>query len=269
MYYIIQKNVFQDPRYDVIFEVLEELKLDYERVEFEPNSNEFEIQTDRKDIFVYGSVKLAKVTAKLDWFPGSFYGNNHEFEKYSKGYGIHTINFGSYITKFSDEIDWSNKTDLFIKPSIDAKVFTGKVFNKSEWNDFVYNSLNDTQNQRINKDTEIQISKPYSLIKEARVWIIGKKIITSSYYRFHGGIEFEENVANEGLLFAQNMAELYNVADAYVMDIALTYEGWKIMEINCINSAGFYNGNVMHIIIALEEYYRNNPDSSTHNKELK
>ena len=137
MYYIIQKNVFKDPRYDVIFGVMDELGLNYERVEFKPNSNEFEIQTDRKDIFVYGSVKLAKVTANFDWLPGSLYGNNHEFEKYSKGYGINTINYGSYICQFSDKIDWSKKTELFIKPSIDAKVFTGKVFNESEWNDFV------------------------------------------------------------------------------------------------------------------------------------
>jgi hypothetical protein len=257
MYYIIQKNVFQDPRYDVIFDVLEKLELDYECVEFKPNSNELEIQTDRKDIFVYGSVKLAKVTANLDWFPGSFYGNNHEFEKYSKGYGINAINHGSYISKFSNEIDWSNKTTLFIKPSIDAKVFTGKVFNQSEWNDFVYNSLNDNQNKRINKNTSIQISEPYSLIKEARVWIVGEKVITSSYYRFHDGIEFEENVEDKGLQFAQDMAKLYNVSDAYVMDIALTYGGWKIIEINCINSAGFYKGNVMKIISALEVYYGN------------
>ncbi|WP_299326582.1 ATP-grasp domain-containing protein [uncultured Maribacter sp.] len=265
MYYIIQKNVFQDSRYDVIFGVLEELGLDYERVEFKPNSNELDIQTKRKDIFVYGSVKLAKVTADFDWLPGSFYGNNHEFEHYSNGYGINTINYGSYLSQFSDEIDWSNKTELFIKPSIDAKVFTGKVFNESEWNDFVYNSLNDSQNQRINKNTAIQISEPYSLIKEARVWIVGGKVVTSSYYRFHGGIEFEENVEESGLKFAQNMAELYNVADAYVMDITLTYDGWKIMEINCINSAGFYNGNVMNIITALEEYYGNNADSTIHN----
>jgi len=257
MYYIIQKNVFKDPRYDVIFEVLEELGLDYECVEFKQNSNQLEIQTDRKDIFVYGSVKLAKITADFDWLPGSFYGNNHEFEKYSKGYGINTINYGSYISLFSDRIDWSNKKELFIKPSIDAKVFTGKIFNEPEWNDFVYNSLNDNQNHRINKNTSIQISEPYLLIKEARIWVVGKKIVTSSYYRFHGGIEFEENVEESGIKFAHNMTELYNVADAYVMDIALTYDGWKIMEINCINSAGFYRGNVMKIIKALENFYIN------------
>ena len=256
MYYIIQKNVFQDQRYDEIFDVMNELNLEYESIEFRPNSIEFDVKTNRKDIFVYGSVKLAKVTADYNWVPGSFYGKDHEFENYSKGYGINTINHGSYVCDLTDNIDWSKNSNLFIKPSKDAKVFTGKVFNESEWKDFVYNNLNDSNIQRVNEQTKIQVSEPYYLIKEARVWIVGKKVITSSYYRFHGDVEFEENVANDGLKFAQEMAELYNVADAYVMDVALTFDGWKIMEVNCINSAGFYNGNVKKIILALEEYYK-------------
>ena len=253
MYYIIQKNVFQDPRYDEIFNVMHELNLEYESIEFKPNSTAFDLKTERKDVFVYGSVKLAKVTADFNWTPGSFYGKNHEFENYSKGYGINTINHGSYICNLTDNIDWSKNATLFIKPSKDAKVFTGKVFNESEWKDFVYNTLNDSDNKIVSNTTLIQVSEPYYLIKEARIWIVGKKVITSSYYRFHGDVEFEENVAMDGIEFAKQMAALYNVADAYVMDIALTLDGWKIMEVNCINSAGFYKGDVKKIILAIEE----------------
>ena len=52
MYYLIQKNVFADPRYDEIFRVLEELNLTYEIIQFSPNSNHFKYHTNRKDIFV-------------------------------------------------------------------------------------------------------------------------------------------------------------------------------------------------------------------------
>lgn len=255
MYYIVQKNVFQDPRYDEIFRVLNELNLEYEEVQFQPNSNEFYLKTERKDIFVYGSVKLAKVTAEFDWNPGSFYGNNHEFEKYSAGYGIHSINHGSCICQLKDKIDWSKSQTLFIKPSEEAKIFTGKVFNEHEWNDFVYYKLNDQNEKRITEKTKIQISEPFHLTKEARIWIVGNKVVTSCYYKFHGNAEYEENVPESGLAFAQEMAELFKVADAYVMDIAYTLDKWKIMEINCINSAGFYKGNVMKIVQALEEFF--------------
>ncbi len=256
MYYIIQENVFKDPHYNEIFNVVNELDLDYEVVNFEPNSNFFNFKTDRKDVFVYGSVKLAKIVSEFNWNPGSFYGNNHEFEKYSKGYGKNVINYDSYITSFSNEIDWSKNSRLFIKPSKEAKIFTGKVFNKNEWEDVVFNTLNDKNNDRINESTLIQISKPYTLIKEARIWIVNKKVITSSYYKFHGNIDYEEEVAADGLEFAKKMANTYSVADAYVMDIVFTYDGWKIMEVNCINSAGFYKGDVKKIITALEDYYK-------------
>lgn len=255
MYYLIQKNVFQDPRYDTIFRVMEELDLEYEQVEFKPRSIEFNVDTKRKDVFVYCSVKLAKVSASFDWKPGSFYGNNHEFEHYSKGYGEHTINHGSFICTLADSIDWAKHSKLFIKPSKDAKVFTGKVFNALEWKDFVYEKLHDPSNERVSESTLIQVSKPHTIIKEARVWVVGEKVVTSSYYKFHGDVPFEETVATEGLDFAQRMAHMYNVADAYVMDIALTLEGWKIMEVNCINSAGFYKGDVKSIVVALEEFY--------------
>jgi len=40
------------------------------------------------------------------------------------------------------------------------------------------------------------------------------------------------------------------------MDIGLTNDGWKIIEVNCINSSGFYpNTNVKAIIKALYTYF--------------
>lgn len=255
MHYLIQENVFSDPRYDQIFQVMRELGLSYESISFLPNSAVFDYSSKRKDVFVYGSVKLAKVAKAYDWHPGSFYGGNHEAIKYINGFGKHCINYGSYSTLFSSELDWTNSPELFIKPSKDAKVFTGKIYSQKEWEDFVYYSLQEKDDQRLNKMTTIQVSLPHSIIKEARVWIVNNQITTSSYYRFHGDIPYEEFVEEQGLKFAQQMTSLFHVADAYVMDICLTKTAWKIMEVNCINSAGFYKANVKDIILALEQFY--------------
>ncbi len=255
MYYLIQKNVFSDPRYNEIFRALEVLNLPYEVVEFLPNSNSFEYKTSRKDIFVYGSVKLAKVTKDFDWRPGSFYGNNHEYEKYAVGFGTHLINSKSRLVQFADKFDWENEEHLFIKPSQEAKIFTGKVFSKVEWDDFVYYTLSDKKQTKITAQSTILISKANKIIKEARLWIVDDKIVTSSYYLFNDGIPFEETVSEEALAFGQQMANLFRVADAYILDIGLTYEGWKVIEVNCMNSAGFYKANVLNIIKALEAFY--------------
>jgi hypothetical protein len=255
MYFLIQKNVFADPRYDEIFRVVKQLNLPHETVEFLSNSNDLIYKTNRKDIFVYGSVKLAKITKEFDWQPGSFYGKNHEFEKYSIGFGEHLINSKSRLFQFLDNFDWEEAPKLFIKPSRDAKIFTGKVFSKVEWEDFVYYTLRDKKQTKITTQSNIQVSAAHKIIKEARLWIVDDKIVTSSYYLFHDGTEFEENVSEAALVFGQQMANLFRVADAYVLDIALTYDSWKVVEVNCINSAGFYKANVENIILALEQFY--------------
>lgn len=255
MYYLIQHNIFADPRYDEIFAVLDKHQLPYEKVRFQPNSNVFDYQTKRQDIFVYGSVKLAKVSADYDWTPGSFYGGNHQFSNYAKGFGEYLLNYPSQLCQLTDEIDWGTHETLFIKPSKDAKVFTGKVFNRHDWEDFVYESLNSPNNQHIHENTPIQISPPYSLSKEARLWIVDNQVVTSSYYRFHDGAAFEKAVPNDAIAFAEQAAKQFRVADAYVMDIGLSTNGWKIVEVNCINSAGFYNADIEQIIVALEHFY--------------
>ena len=257
MYYIIQENIFREPNYDNIFLVLEKLNLPFEIVKIEPFAENFEYKTELKNVFVYGSVKLAKISQQYNFKPGSYYGGNHSFEVYSKYYGENLLNFDSEISEFGNNLKWEVGEEKFIRPSRDAKVFTGKTFTETKWNDFVEQSLNSKENIPLNKDTKIQITKPKKIYKEARIWIVDGKVATSSYYLFHGNIEFEENVDIEGINFAEKMAKIYEVADAFVMDICFTNEGWKIVEINCVNSAGFYKADIEKLIIALEEKLNN------------
>jgi hypothetical protein len=51
--------------------------------------------------------------------------------------------------------------------------------------------------------------------------------------------------------------ECWNPHRAFVIDVCDTPDGIKIVEINTINAAGFYAGNVTELVMALEnmEYY--------------
>jgi len=253
MYYIIQENIFREPNYDNIFLVLEKLNLPFEIVKIEPFAENFEYKTELQNVFVYGSVKLAKIAQKYNFKPGSYYGGNHSFEVYSKYYGENLLNFDSEISEFGNSLKWEIGEEKFIRPSRDAKVFTGKKFTETKWNDFVEQSLNSKESIPLNRETKIQVTKPKKIYKEARIRHLDGKLAKSHYYIFHGNIEFEENVDIEGINFAEKMAKLYEVADAFVMDICLTNEGWKIVEINCVNSAGFYKADIERLILALEE----------------
>lgn len=255
MFFLIQSNIYHDPDHERIFEALNDLGIDYETTITNPKSEKIDYESDRKDIFVYGSVSLARLAKQKDWYPGSFYGGNHLYEIYSKYYGENLLNNKIKVQKISEKFEWKNGEKKFIKPYKNAKIFTGKVYSEYEWKDFVVDALKSTSNN-INKDSLIQISEVKEILKEARLWIVGGQIIDAGYYKFSENINFEMHVSDEGINFAKKMINIFNVEEAFVMDICLTIEGWKIVEVNCINSSGFYpNTNVKSIVKALNIYF--------------
>ncbi|MFP8895776.1 ATP-grasp domain-containing protein [Chryseobacterium sp. EZn1] len=258
MHFLIQANVYLDPDHYKIFDALEELNIDYDVINIPPAAEKIEFKTDRKDVFVYGSVTIARLAKQnTGWFPGSFYGGNHLYEVYSKYYGENLLNHHVSVHRISEQLNWKKGEVKFIKPYSEAKIFTGKVFSENEWKDFVFEAL-ESQNNRINKHSLIQVSEAKRTIKEARLWIVGGQIIDAGYYKFNDSVPFEEKVSEDGLSFANKMIRLFNLEEAFVMDICLTEEGWRIVEINCINSSGFYpNTNVKSVIKALNIYFSN------------
>jgi hypothetical protein len=253
MHYLIQSNIQYDPEHDKIWDVLDELQLSYEPIELAGQTDLDAVRTERKDIFVYGSVKLARLAKeRSDWNPGSFYGGNHLFKAHAPYYKDHLLNYDARVFRFGEQFQWKKDEQWFIKPHEDAKVFTGSIFTEMKWNDFVSNSLNNPRTPLLHAETLVQASRPRQLYKEARVWIVGKQVVAATYYKFHGNTLFEQEVDREGLDFVQQMIGIFNVAEAFVMDIGFTSEGWKIVEINCINSAGFYNIPIKPLFRSLE-----------------
>ena len=253
MYYIVQKNVFKEHNYDIIFKTLERLGLEFEVVEI--INGKFEFKTDRKDVFVFGSIKLAFLANEQAWYPGSFFGGNHDFSIYSKFYKENLLNYDCKIQPLGEPIEWNYGEVKFIRPCKDSKLITGAVFTKIKWEDrleLLKENSFFTEDKLLDL---IQIGTVKRIYKEARIWIVDGKIVTSSYYRYGENVAYTENVEPEGLEFAQNMVDLYQVADAFVMDICLTPDGWKIVEINCINCSGFYRGDMQKIVIALENKF--------------
>lgn len=253
MYYIVQKNVFKEHNYDIIFKTLERLGLEFEVVEI--INGKFEFKTDRKDVFVFGSIRLAFLANEHDWKPGSFYGGNHDFSIYSQYYKDNLLNYDSHIQTISEEIEWNYNELKFIRPCKDSKIFNGSVFTKIKWDDKIAELKANYFFTEDKWQDLIQINPVKKIYKEARIWIVDGKVVTSSYYRYGENVAYTENVEPEGLEFAQAMADIYQVADAFVMDICLTPDGWKIVEINCVNCSGFYRGDMQKLVIALEDKF--------------
>ncbi|WP_228451837.1 hypothetical protein [Chryseobacterium sp. SN22] len=117
MFFLVQANVYLDPDHHKIFDVLEELNIDYSIINIPPAAEKIDFETDRKDVFVYGSVTIARLAKQnAGWFPGSFYGGNHLYEVYSEYYGAHLLNHEVMVCKISEKLIWEKDVKKFIKP---------------------------------------------------------------------------------------------------------------------------------------------------------
>ncbi len=253
MFYVIQENVFREENYNKIFDVMKRLKLPHEILRFDKNGEFNKLMNRRKDVFVFGSVRAARLATQMEWTPGSFYGKNHDFQIYKDHYRKNLLNYDSLLKDIEDPIVWEPNEIKFIRPTKDSKVFNGKLYSKIKWEDTV--QMVKEKYLGVMPPVTIQVSSPKKIYKEARIWIVDGKIVTSSYYKFGDNVAWTEDVEPEGLEFAQRMADLYKVEKAFVMDICLTPDGWKIVEINCVNCSGFYRGDLQKLVMALEDLY--------------
>lgn len=252
MYYIVQENVFKEENYDNLILALNRLELPYEVVKVKPFIETMEFKTKRKDIFPFGSLKMARISNQYGWKPGSQMNDNHDFVVYKDYYKDNLLNYDSRIIKFGD-LKFFSKERFFARPTKDTKVFTGQEFDMGEWRKFVENALTNGHSTILDKNTEVQISSIKNIQQEIRFWIVKGEIITGSQYRLGGRYFLNDNIDNTAYEYCKEMVNIFQLNDAFVMDLALVNNKYKIIECGCINCAGFYKANMQKLLIALED----------------
>lgn len=256
MYFVIQENLFREEGHAKLIKCLERFKIPYELVDVKPFIEEFEYVTDRKDVFVFGSLKLARLSKKLDWNPGAVVTENHDYTVYSKYYKDNMLNYDSKIHKIVDDFEWIHD-EMFIRPVLDSKIFTGKVFNKETWNKLKETIFSEGYVTSANKDTLIQVAVPKKITQEVRIWVVDGKIVTQSTYRRGTFLYYDNVVDDDALTFAQKMIDIFQLAKCFVIDVCLSNNEWKVVECGSISCAGFYDADMQRLVFALEDAYNN------------
>ena len=238
MKFLIQENLFSDIHDRKLLDILTKYDLEYHLVK---SNEESLLPFKDSESFCFGSVKLARIAKEYNLKPGSFFNENHDYLVYSEKYGKENMLNGDSLITTIKQFEFPKNESLFIRPTKDSKIFTGKVFNMYDWEEMI------ASNTRL-EDNTIQVSKPKDIQQEVRNFIVNGKVITSSYYRLGSNVYHQECKDDSIIEYAQSMANIYNVADGYVMDIAMIGNEYKIVEINCLNSAGFYDINMEKLI---------------------
>jgi hypothetical protein len=263
MKYLIQDNTFREKHYNTLINTLDRLSaiggIEYETLKVKPFINELTYIADdggygdeyvptRTDVIVFGGTSMSKACPKYGLVPGTFLNENHDARIYSPKYGKHMLNADAVFMDIFDPLP-TQESFFFARPTDDDKQFKGQVFTKESWNKYIQDILDQKLENEVCRS--VMIASEKDIYQEVRCWIVKGKVITTSQYSANGNMRNTDHELDIWE-FAQRMSDLYQPSDAFVLDICRTQSGFRIVEINCINSAGFYEMDCQRVIFALE-----------------
>lgn len=210
------------------------------------------------DNIYFGSTTLMyNIYTQLNKPRGLFFNEDiFQMDNYNNKWGTHMLNYSAIVTTFG-EVDKLNLLDedlLFIRPNKDDKSFDGRIMTFSDIKDWK-NKLLIYDNVILTEDTKILIGEPYNIKKEWRLFIVGGEIVSSTLYRKNfllnkSSIDIPENM----IKFAKERISEYTPHDNFIMDIALCGDSYYIIECGCINSCGFYAGDISKIVSSITDW---------------
>lgn len=265
MHWILQNNLFNEIGWVELYETLERFKLPHSVHKVIPFIGQItpDINPEGK-VICFGSYSLRHLAKERGWTPGVYDLEPSTFEVQKEHWGKLMLNYDSVVTRFADAVVDDLK---FVRPIDDTKSFAGRVFEPEEFKKWQYDvcQLKVEDGSTINNNTLIQVSSPKKIYSEYRCWIVDRKIVTISQYKLGDRVVYK-NVDNDvgreayqfawsvlkGNIFANTSLDGWMPQPAFCLDVCETPDGWRIVEINTINSAGFYAANMTSLVNALE-----------------
>lgn len=201
----------------------------------------------RDDVVVYGSTRLARHAA-VNWRPGAFLGESFTFHSCLAGWGDRMLNAAATVVRFED-LDFDGP--MFVRPVQDSKLFGGEMIDGSRLR--FWKELRLSENKRLSADTEVVVAPLRRIEDETRCFVVSGKVVASSRYVSQGMLDIG-TAAADTLAFAQESADAWRPHDNFVLDIARTQGGHKVIEVNCLNSSGLYACDATAVVDAMAHY---------------
>jgi hypothetical protein len=112
--------------------------------------------------------------------------------------------------------------------------------------------------KKLEDDSPLVFSSLKEIAWETRCWIVDGKVITMSEYRRGRFVKYTNVDDNDYLKnIVQSYVDIFQPAKAFVMDVCqlVGEDTIKIVEINCINCAGFYASNLQKLVINIDDTF--------------
>lgn len=253
MHWILQENLFNEAEWETLVGTLQRFNIPHSIHKVVPFSGDLipePVLLDKK-VICFGSYSMRHSAKRNDWNPGVYDLFETDFEIQRERWGTLMLNFDSQVLRFKEA---RLEEPSFIRPVDDSKYFAGRVFDPEEFHDWQHKvvDLDLDFGTSLTSETRIQVCKPKTIFAEYRFWVVNGFVVTMSLYKRGSKVVYDSRV-DEGIVdFVKRCIKIWKPHRAFVIDVAETPEGMRIVEINTINAAGFYAGDVSALVLALE-----------------
>jgi hypothetical protein len=201
-------------------------------------------------VMVYGSKGFADAAVTMELKPGSFMTDNFDFKILKEKFGTHLLNY-DFLTGdlFSLVPPWQ---EFFIRPTGNNKLFTGT---KITLKDFTAWQEREFMESARYHGKSLMASPLQIILSEYRFFVVKGNVVAHSSYMVNGVFDSSGVLQTDMLSYLYEVIKLFTVADAYVIDIASTPDGFKIVEFNNLNSSGFYSCDISSIVQAINKSF--------------
>lgn len=259
MHWVLQDNLFNEQAYQVLLDTLERFEISHSIHKIIPFVGEFtpEPNIDTKNVICMGSYSMRHAAKRYGWAPGVFDLEPYHFEIQREHWGNHMLNADAKVMPFKD-VQITNRA--FLRPIEDSKSFSGKVFDHYEFHEWQHKvvDLEEDYGSSLTKDSLVQVCPLKTIYGEYRFWIVKGRIVCASQYKEGTRVIYRDDVPEAYFDFVREMIRIWQPLDAFCIDVASVPDdgdGWmgiKIVEINTLNSSGFYACNIPKLVSELE-----------------
>jgi hypothetical protein len=254
MHWLIQSNIFEEDGFYRLVEALERFGLPYsihKVIPFvgalEPDPNP---ETDQ--VIVMGSYAMARIARERGWSPGSFDNENLDYERQLPAWGTRMLNSDAQVYRF--DLVPEQPVPFFLRPTLDSKSFTGKV---TDWPSFLgwreQVSAGADNGGWLTAETLVMVCAVKPIYREYRLWMVDGRVATASLYKKAGRLHLDALVDEAVIQYGEETARVWSPARSFVLDIAETPDGLRVLEAGCLNAAGYYAADMQKLVMALED----------------
>jgi hypothetical protein len=236
MFWVLQKSLFNEPAFAGLLRQLERQGEPYAVVDIKQGKMIPEPDVPEGPVMALGAIAMGKIAQERGWIPGRF-DENLDCQTWKQHYGSMMFNDDMTIEELDRVAPRAGK--FFARPAVDSKSFTGCVV---DWEGF--EALRDRQRSMgtfgMRGVDLVACASVKKIFAEYRFFVVDGDVITGSLYKRGNSVYYSDQVEAGAWEAARAAVALWTPNRAFALDVAQGADGFKVLEINAINSAGFY-----------------------------